>query len=136
MTRRKFDDIRRKLLGERDCVEESLRRNAYHVFYEIDDTTRDAGDLASASHDRSVLYRLQEADMKRLTLINEVLSRIDEDGYGICEQCGEAIGRVRLEALPWAMNCLGCQEQKDSMESFATDSSVIKPVLDSEYDAA
>ena len=117
MRKKDLEDIKRKLLAERERVVESLRRNTLHTLAEIDDTTRDAGDLASASHDRSVLYQLQESDTKRLKVINEVLSRIDRDSYGICEQCGDEIGKARLEAVPWATSCLTCQEHADLMES-------------------
>jgi DnaK suppressor protein len=79
----------------------------------VDDSTQDAGDIASASHDRGVLYRLQESTAKRLKLINDVLERLDRDGYGTCEECGAEIGRVRLHAIPWAVSCLACQEEAD-----------------------
>jgi len=124
MRKREIQAIKRRLLSERERVEESLRRNTQHALSEIDDSTRDTGDLASASHDKGVLYRLQESDSKRLRLINEVLSRIDDDGYGICEQCGQEIGKTRLEAIPWATSCLTCQEQADLAASLSHDSSL------------
>ena len=120
MTKRDLEDMKRKLLAERDHVSESLRRSSQYALSEIDDTTRDAADLASASHDRDVLYRLQESDTKRLRIIDEVLSRIDRDGYGICGHCGQEIGKARLAAIPWATSCLTCQEQADLKESLPT----------------
>jgi DnaK suppressor protein len=119
MTKRDIQQIKRRLLVERERVEESFYRTTQHVLSEIDDSTRDAGDLASASHDRGVLYRLQGYESKRLRLINEVLSRIDHDDYGICEQCGQEISKTRLEAIPWATNCFRCQEQTDLRESLS-----------------
>jgi DnaK suppressor protein len=122
MRKTDIQNIKRRLLNERARVEESLRRNTQYVLSEIDDSTRDAGDLASASHDRGVLYCLQESDSKRLKLINEVLSRIDKDGYGICEECGQEISKARLEAIPWATSCLTCQEQADLRGNLPHDS--------------
>lgn len=29
--------------------------------------------------------------------------------YGLCEACGQPIGRVRLEAVPEATRCISCQ---------------------------
>jgi DnaK suppressor protein len=114
MTTRDLEAIKQKLLTEREFVKESLRRNMQHTTSEADDTTtRDSGDLASASHDKGVLYQLQESDSRRLKLINEVLIRIDRDDYGTCEECGEEIGKVRLAAIPWATHCLTCQERID-----------------------
>ena len=136
MTKRDLDDVKGKLLAERERVEESLRRNSRHTLSEIDDTTKDAGDLASASHDRDVLYRLQESDTKRLKIINEVLSRIDRDGYGICAQCGQEIGKTRLKAIPWATSCLICQKRADFRESLSYDSPIQELNRDKEYGAA
>ena len=113
MTKRDIEGIKRKLLAERERVRESLRRETEHTLSEIDDTTRDSGDLASASHDRGVLYQLQESDTNRLKLLNDVLSRIDRDGYGTCAQCGRHIGKARLQAIPWTTKCLICQEETD-----------------------
>jgi DnaK suppressor protein len=118
MTIRDLEAIKQKLLTEREFVQESLRRNLRHTLSEADDTTRDSGDLASASHDRGVLYQLQESDSRRLKFINEVLIRIDRDDYGTCEECGKEIGKARLEAIPWATHCLTCQERADWAESF------------------
>ena len=114
MTKRDLEDIRRKLVAERDRVSESLRRSSRYALSETDDTTRDAVDLASASHDRHVLYRLQESDTRRLRIIDEVLSRIDRDGYGICGHCGascktlerkwEPTGRMAYYGMEGAMH--------------------------------
>jgi DnaK suppressor protein len=136
MTKRDIQDIKRTLLAERERVEASLRRNTRYALSEVDDSTQDTGDLASTSHDRGVLYRLQESDSKRLKLINEVLSRIDDDGYGICEQCGQEIGNARLEAIPWATTCLACQEQADLAEDSPHDSSRHELARDEEQGAA
>ncbi len=34
------------------------------------------------------------------------LAKLDEDTYGICDECGKAIPQGRLEALPWAVLCV------------------------------
>lgn len=36
------------------------------------------------------------------------LQRMDEDEYGYCEECGEAIAIKRLEFDPAAVRCIGC----------------------------
>jgi DnaK suppressor protein len=40
--------------------------------------------------------------------IRRALDRIDEGGYGYCEQCGEDIVRARLEIDPAAEYCVSC----------------------------
>lgn len=45
-----------------------------------------------------------------LQKINEALSRIDHDQYGICISCGNKISIKRLEALPFTDRCISCAE--------------------------
>jgi DnaK suppressor protein len=35
--------------------------------------------------------------------------------YGVCEDCGKAIPQKRLEAVPWALRCVACQEAMDQV---------------------
>ncbi len=37
------------------------------------------------------------------------LAKLDEGTYGICERCGKPIPKARLEAVPWAQQCVGCK---------------------------
>ena len=39
------------------------------------------------------------------------LSRIDEDSYGQCVDCGHEIPEGRLDARPDAARCVGCQSK-------------------------
>lgn len=39
------------------------------------------------------------------------LQRIEQGTYGVCTQCGQAIGEARLEAFPAAMLCMTCAKQ-------------------------
>jgi DnaK suppressor protein len=40
--------------------------------------------------------------------LKSALSRIDDDEYGYCEDCGEDIARKRLELDPAAAKCISC----------------------------
>jgi RNA polymerase-binding transcription factor DksA len=41
--------------------------------------------------------------------IDRVLEKLEEDTYGICDECGQPIGDERLEAIMWALRCVRCQ---------------------------
>lgn len=43
--------------------------------------------------------------------IEVALRRLDEGGYGICEECGQPIGDGRLQAKPWARLCIAHQAE-------------------------
>ena len=45
--------------------------------------------------------------------VQAALRRIEDGTYGICLHCEGDIGRIRLEAVPWAAFCIQCQEAAD-----------------------
>ena len=38
--------------------------------------------------------------------VDRALGKLDEGSYGTCDVCGEPIAEGRLEALPWATQCV------------------------------
>jgi RNA polymerase-binding transcription factor DksA len=69
--------------------------------------TADTGDPAEA-HNQAALIA---ATRQSLAQVTEALRRIAEGRYGICEKCGGAIPRERLEVLPHARFCVPCQQR-------------------------
>jgi DnaK suppressor protein len=51
-----------------------------------------------------------ERNSKWLRAVNAALARMEEGTFGICADCKEKIGSNRLAAVPWASNCITCQE--------------------------
>ena len=45
-----------------------------------------------------------------LTEVLLALKRIDEGKYGLCVDCGNPIPEKRLEAIPWAVRDLKCEQ--------------------------
>ena len=43
------------------------------------------------------------------TEIERALERLDDGSYGLCADCGGEIAPERLEALPWATQCISCK---------------------------
>ena len=41
--------------------------------------------------------------------IDRALEKLEEDSYGVCDECGRPIAPERLEALVWATRCVQCQ---------------------------
>ena len=71
-----------------------------------------------------VLKERQTALAERLedTLrqVDDALQRIDQGVYGICAQCGANISPERLIVLPYAENCIACQEKPDRIQTVTT----------------
>lgn len=73
-----------------------------------------AEDLAPVFHDQFVALQLNRVGFHDLKLIDAALKRMDSHDYGVCLSCGESISPKRLEAIPWAICCIGCQERLSS----------------------
>ena len=56
--------------------------------------------------------------MKAETLnkIDEALERLVDGCYGYCYECGEEIVQQRLRALPFAVRCRDCEEEREVAE--------------------
>jgi DnaK suppressor protein len=68
---------------------------------------------------------------RRSRLLREMdaaLDRIGNGTYGICESCERAINPRRLEAVPWARYCVGCQEVLDKEHGRGPESGPRLPV--------
>ena len=47
----------------------------------------------------------------RLASIERAILRLEKGTFGLCQSCGEEIETARLEALPYAEQCIDCQRK-------------------------
>ena len=76
-------------------------------------------DVDHANSDRLNAQRLRFRNRevfyeKKLKL---ALDRIDGKEYGLCEECEEPIGFIRLMARPTAEKCIRCKEESEKDEN-------------------
>ena len=57
--------------------------------------------------------RARDAALMALALIDAALNRMEHGRYGICGRCGGPIAMERLNALPTAELCIGCQRRRE-----------------------
>jgi len=69
------------------------------------------GDTATATLDREIDYSLEENSEHVLRSIDGALQRIGDGTFGICETCGQPISEERLEAIPYATQCIDCRRK-------------------------
>lgn len=67
-------------------------------------------DIGSDNFEQEQTLSFIQSDNETLDLIDEALARIKEGTYGICENCGCPIPKVRLKVLPYAVSCVQCVE--------------------------
>ncbi|KRC84705.1 DNA-binding protein [Terrabacter sp. Root85] len=88
---------------------------------ELDDLLRASGDgsgddqadagakTAEREHEISVAANARAS----LRQAEHALEQLEAGTYGICENCGNPIGKLRLQARPRATLCMTCQEKQD-----------------------
>ena len=82
----------------------------------------DTLDAIQLAGEREVAIRNLDRDSNMLRQIGQSLARIADGSFGICQRCEDEISPKRLQALPWAVYCISCQEKVDALEIPAYDS--------------
>lgn len=68
----------------------------------------DLEDQAIDLEDDEVLEGIGHVNQQEVHLLGEALKRIADGSYGICQECGDAITEVRLDAVLYAQTCHAC----------------------------
>ncbi len=100
-----------------DLVREIARRTKDTTKGEIPDIG-DIIDSVSEERTRELDMLLTDREKKKLLQIDDALDRIEENGYGLCEECGVKIPTQRLKVLPFAKFCVDCQEKQEREEKY------------------
>ena len=107
-------NLRQALLAKQDELQERIRstRAAEQSDGSDEDSTGDSGHvhLVEASEIRAGLEGEALTELKQ---IDEALRRLDDGTYGVCSACGSRISEARLEALPYASECIRCASRND-----------------------
>lgn len=106
MSKLQLKQIKESLLAERETLIRKLKGSDLSI---DDSETPDPVDLAVRNYSKNVQLAVSENESRQLTLIDEALLRIEDDEYGLCQNCEKEVNPKRLAAIPWARYCLDCQ---------------------------
>ena len=76
----------------------------------------DEVDLASATIEQNLTFRLLDRERKLLAEVEHALNKIKSGDYGYCEGTGEPIPKRRLELAPWTRHSVKHKEQLEKMK--------------------
>jgi DnaK suppressor protein len=101
--------LAKRLIRQVDASEESLREDivAPGTNSHLPTHPADAGvegmdvEIAVAQNEEGLLEQVDAA-----------LDRIDRGTFGTCQQCGREIETERLQAIPYAANCVQCASRQ------------------------
>lgn len=120
MNEQQLEYFREKLLAwKSDLLRDSVE--TLHLLQEETHNEPDFADRASTETDRAIELRARDRERKLINKIEEALLRINDGSYGYCEETGDPIGLLRLEARPIATLCLEAQERHERDERIHRD---------------
>ena len=73
----------------------------------------DMEELGSDNADQELTLSLLGSEGDALDQIEAAIERIENGSYGRCETCGVKIPQSRLEAIPYAAQCVQCALQQE-----------------------
>jgi DnaK suppressor protein len=86
----------------------------------VAETAADPLDDAVARNALDVAVTTVNSDYATRRAIKAALERIRSGEYGHCGRCGDPIEPRRLQALPWAANCVACQQEVEEELRYET----------------
>lgn len=100
---------------------ERLREELDLATVELADLLRDSGDgagddqaeVGSKAFEREHELSLTNNTRGLLLQTERALAKIDDGTYGVCEGCGQPIGKARLLAFPRATLCVSCKQKEE-----------------------
>lgn len=89
-----------------EMEDETLKKSRGDAAGDLSSMPIHMADIGSDNYEQEFTLGLMDSERKMLKEIDDALQRIEQDTYGICEGTGRQIQKARLEAEPWARNCV------------------------------
>ena len=96
--KRQLEEQLQTLTAKVDEIETELRAS-HSADWEEQAIERESDDM---------LESLEESTRTEIIAIRGALSKIEAGTYGVCEVCGATIDPKRIDALPYATQCVKC----------------------------
>ena len=106
----------------RELLTKSLEELLYHANNTVSDMTApkenlpDPTDRASFESERDFMLLIRDRESKLIKKIKNALKRIENNTFGVCENCGEDISIARLKARPVTTQCIDCKTKEEAAE--------------------
>jgi DnaK suppressor protein len=116
-TEAELDEVRKELEDEVAELRGDISKAETQIAERIGDAVADAGDdqadAGAKTFEREHELALTHNARELLAQNERALARISAGTYGVCESCGEAIGKARLQAFPRATLCVACKQREE-----------------------
>jgi DnaK suppressor protein len=110
-------ELSEQLAAEAAELRAEIERAESEIADRFGDSVSDAGDdqadLGAKAYEREHELALTYNARELLAQTERALARIESETYGLCESCGEPIGKARLQAFPRATLCVSCKQREE-----------------------
>ena len=108
--------FKKRLIEKQRQLVDEVGKSAMYGKDQEDDSIKDLGDQANTAYTREFFFELGNGDRRLLREVLAALAKIDDGSFGTCERCSEPFADKRLDALPFARHCIGCQRLVEEEE--------------------
>ena len=102
-----YEELRQRLEKKKAELSTRLERITANVRRGCE---ADSKERAQQFENNEVVDALGNEAREELAKISAALRRMDAGDFGLCVECGEAIALSRLDAHPYADECIDCAE--------------------------
>ncbi len=110
-------EVRARLETEIAELVAEISRAESEIAARLTDSVGDAGDdtadVGAKTYQREHELALTHNARELLAQNERALNRMADGTYGICESCGNPIGKARLQAFPRATLCVQCKQREE-----------------------
>ena len=125
--------LRDSLIKRRDALRRALAGDLSLLKSLRDQIGGDVVDAALDAAQDEISSQLAEVESRELAHIELALEQMRKGTYGQCDICGGKIPLARLNALPYATNCINCQRAAETGASGNLSGGNWSHVLDTGY---
>jgi DnaK suppressor protein len=80
------------------------------------DSAMDSADQSALDVDQGIDYSLLEMKYEQYKDIADAFRKLQNNTFGLCEECGQEIDIKRLQVNPLARFCISCKQKKEEIE--------------------
>ena len=101
------------LMGNVRRLEDEACRKGADAAGDLSTMPLHPADMATDTQQQDMSLLFMQNENVRLQDIEEALERIQEDRFGLCEECEQEIALERLRAIPYAPLCMDCKRRQE-----------------------
>jgi DnaK suppressor protein len=107
------DELEAEVTGLRADIAKAESEIAERLGDAVGDAGDDQADAGAKTYQREHELALTQNARELLEQNERALTGIEAGTYGVCESCGQPIGKARLQAFPRATLCVACKQREE-----------------------